>query len=147
MSEPQNSSYSGATLGGLYNNVTGLPEYQRTPTIFKSGTGLTAASGAAWTPTAGKKFRLLGGLLTLSKDAAAAGTTFMTLQDAAGTYPLVSQISGGALVAPGRVTVCPFTIVGNGYLSAAANNVLNWGLSGAALTTGAFAFVVWGTEE
>lgn len=97
---------------------------------------LTAASIAAeatiWTPAAGRRFRLMGGLLT-------SGTTTanVTLKDnTAGTTILVLPF--GAAAVP-----MPFTIPGNGILSTAANNVL----TATGVATQTLSGYVYGCEE
>jgi hypothetical protein len=52
-------------------------------------------------------------------------------------------VAGAAVVSN---QVIPFTFPGNGFPSAAANNVLEANLS-AAITAGAVRIQVWGTEE
>lgn len=123
---------------------------QRTPTVFK---GLAGANGAGlatiWTPAKGKKFRLLGGNVTLTKEAACAGALWISLCDnteTAATRIIRFEISSAALVATGQVENFPFVIPGNGYLSQAADNVLALNLSGA-LTAGLCTVSIWGVEE
>jgi hypothetical protein len=150
-----NTGYAAATLGletnslqMLYNNaIVGKElEPQRTPNKFKNIEG-TTASGAntIWTPAGGKKFRLMGGIIVLSKDAACAGAEFIQLRDG-GTQFFVIDISLGALVAIGACTIIPFNFPGNGYLSTAADNVLALYLNGT-LTAGNVSISCWGTEE
>lgn len=130
---------------------------QRTPNIFKTAniaaTSTTTSSNPIWTPTSGKKFRLMKFQITaqgLSATATAAVT--VTLVDLAtlitiGSYDVdvpavanvvsgINQISGG------------WIDLGNGYLSLAANNVLNFGISAAGSgTVGTYRINVCGTEE
>lgn len=124
----------------------GTLEAQRTPTLFKHVTTAAAGNTAVWSPPGGKKFRLLGGVMTLTKEAACAGALAIYLNDGGGVTILEVEISAAALVAIGAVTVLPFTFPGNGYLSANAANALNVNLSGA-LTAGALHTNVWGNEE
>ena len=121
-------------------------ERQRTPTTFKTLADQTASGGVVWTPAGGKKYRLMGGVISLSKEAACAGMEYLTLADQGGTQILLIQISHVALVATGVVTLIPFSLPGNGYLSPTADNTLIVGLNGA-LTAGSYAACVWGTEE
>ena len=123
-------------------------EAQRTPNVFKTLVGVNAAGATAvWTPAAGKKFRLMSGNVTLTKDAACAGAEFITLSDGAEANRIRRfEISGAALVATGQVENFPFNLPGNGYLSSAINNVLNLTLNGA-LTAGLATANVEGTEE
>jgi len=128
----------------VYNNVSTAWERQRTPVVYKYNSNLTALS-VIWTPTAGKKFRMLGGIITLAKETACAGGLIMQLKDEA-TLFMEFQISVAALVATGQVIQIPITFPGNGYLSTTVNNHLYLGPS-AALTAGGFGMSVWGTEE
>jgi hypothetical protein len=103
----------------------------RTPTIFKVINVLAVGAEATiWTPGAGKKFRLMGFAL----GASAAGT--LVLRDnTAGTIIAAQLMAAGG---PG-----PCVLLGNGILSAAANNVLTATLSVAGNLSG----IVFGTEE
>jgi hypothetical protein len=145
------AGYLAATLGLTVNAaqmlLNGLNlEPQRTPTTWKAVRNITAAGTTdVWTPVAGKKFRLMGGIITLSKDAAAAALEYISLQDQAATF-FYADISSAALVATGNVIVIPFSFPANGYLSAAINNVFRVNLQ-VALTAGTLAISVWGTEE
>lgn len=109
--------------------------YQRTPFVFKVAQANAVANNtptAIWTPAAGKKFRLMGFALSIS----ASSTGRVTLLDGA---TVIWQSFMGA-----NTTLSPSGL-GNGILSAAANNVLNYaGQTGAATD---FAGVAWGTEE
>lgn len=142
------------TTGAANSSNTALA---RTPVVFKTAsiaaTSTTTASNPVWTPAAGKKFRLMRFQITaqgLGVTTSAAVT--ITLVDGAttitiGTYDVdipaaanvvsgVNQISGG------------WIDLGNGFLSAAANNILNFGISAAgAGTTGTYRINVCGTEE
>jgi hypothetical protein len=107
----------------------------RTPNVFKpfATTAITAGTGATlWTPAAGKKFRLMGWLVSSS----AAGQLIFG-DNAVGTV-----IARSELLAAGAASKCATGDLGNGILSAAANNVLK--IDG---PTGNVAGMVWGTEE
>jgi hypothetical protein len=130
--------------------TTPTMETPRTPSVYKTLGGANAAGlSTVWTPGAGKKFRLMAGVITLTKDTACAGALWVALVDnvdGAGTRIVRFEISGAALVATGQVIVLPFTIPGNGILSSTVNNVLALNLGGA-LTAGLCSVTVWGTEE
>jgi hypothetical protein len=104
---------------------------ERTPNVFKPQSAvLITTETTIWTPASGKKFRLMGYHLVCSvagnivlKDNTA-GTTILVIPSAAG--------DGGT-----------FVMLGNGILSAAANNVLT--ATGPA--TGTLSGFVFGTEE
>lgn len=98
---------------------------------FKTFQAVTITSETTiWTPTSGKKFRLMGWSLTLS----VAG--YIIIRDnTAGT--VIAVIPSGAGGAGGPIQL------GNGILSAAANNVLTAQGSAAGTLTG----MVWGMEE
>lgn len=106
----------------------------RTPFVYKdvNAVAVTAGTGfTAWTPAAGKKFRLMGAWLSSS---AAAAVIFG--DNAIGTVIFRTPLLGAAGV---------FTLpwVGNGVLSALANNVLKIDVSAGSTLTGC----VFGTEE
>lgn len=85
-----------------------------------------------WTPTTGKKFRLMGGSISLS---AAASVLFEDNSAGAGNFIWRS---------PKLLTDTPYNFdMGNGFLSAAANNVLKATASATATITG----TLYGTEE
>jgi hypothetical protein len=122
-------------------------EMQRTPDTFKQLAGTSAAGQTAvWTPAAGKKVRIMGGNICISKEAACAGALTVGIQDNAGAQYMFVQISAAALVATGQVIYLPFSFPGNGFLSAAVNNPQYLNLS-AALTAGLITVNMWGTEE
>ena len=105
----------------------------RTPNVFINLNNVAInAETTIWTPAAGKKFRLMGYSLTSGTVAGnvvlkdnTAGTTIFTLPFGAAAVPLISPP------------------MGNGILSAAANNVLT--ATGAATQT--LSGVIFGTEE
>jgi hypothetical protein len=102
----------------------------RTPVIFKTvNLNITAGTPlAAWTPAAGKKFRLMGFALSLSVAAV------IKLEDQGAEILRVANIANGLNVSPP---------LGNGFLSAAANNVLQVDVGSSGLVSG----FVFGTEE
>ena len=141
-----------AQTGALGNNSGAM---LRTPSKFFTASVPATASGntAVWTPTSGKKFRLMRFQITGSNIAATAATVLtVSFQDATtgitiGTYDVLmpataNVVSGVMNVSSGWVDL------GNGFLSAAANNVLNANVSATVIgATGAFRVNVCGTEE
>lgn len=114
------SAYNGATWDRL-----------RTPKVFKPQSAVSIASEATiWTPASGKKFRLTGYHLSAS----VAGN--ITLKDgtAGTTIVIVPSGTGGSGV---------FVDLGNGILSATADNVLT--ATGPAAST--LSGMVFGNEE
>ncbi len=107
----------------------------RAPTVFINLNAVSiAAEATIWTPTTGRKFRLMGYVLT---SAGAAGATNVLLKDnTAGATRLIIPFSATAatIVSPP---------MGNGILSAAVNNVLT-ATGGATETLSGYLF---GTEE
>lgn len=105
---------------------------ERIADTFKNVSATIATEQTIWTPTSGKKFRLMGFVLTQGVLANAitlkdntAGTTILTIP---------ANTLGTALVSPP---------MGNGILSAAANNVLT-ATGGTGQTISGYVF---GTEE
>jgi hypothetical protein len=120
-----------ATVGSGLN-----PAVPRLADVFKNGaafvSGTYAAPVAFWTPAAGKRFRLLGGFFS----AAVAPASGIALCDNIAANEFMRLPVFGANT--------PFTLppLGNGFLSAAANNALVIGAAGQTLTG-----VLFGTEE
>lgn len=121
----------------------------RTPTTFKTVTATGSGDTALWTPTSGKKFRLLRYLIQVTGAAtlASGADLDIVLRDATTALGL-----GHSLYVPtsAGTTLGGWSTgwinLGNGPLSAAANNVLNVNLS-AALTAGKVRVTCCGTEE
>jgi hypothetical protein len=118
-------------LALLFNGLTW--DGQRTPVIFKTLNAVAiAAEATIWTPAAGKRFRLMGGLLSV-------GT-------AAANVVLKDNTAGATIaILPKAPLDTPFVLgpMGNGILSAAINNLLT--ATGIATTT--ISGTIWGTEE
>lgn len=132
----------------VFNGATW--DRRRTPSVFKTVTATASGDNAVWTPAAGKKFRLMRYVIYVTADAAraAAGDVEIILRDATtaigvGFSVYVPGAAGTTFVADASSGWCD---LGNGFLSAAANNVLNVNLS-AALTAGEVRVVAIGTEE
>lgn len=125
----------------------------RTPTTFKTVSATATGNTALWTPTAGKKFRLMRYIIEVTSNTslAAAAVLTISMQDSAADIaqthsvfiPTTAITTGGA---PFLVT--GWVDLGNGILSAAANNVLNVNLSAALVAAGGVVRVTCcGTEE
>lgn len=118
------------TASEVYNGLTW--DRQRTPNVFKTfSLAASSAEQTIWTPTAGKKFRLMGFVLTINT--LAATVTFR--DNTAGATIFVTAGLAGAIVAPSNL--------GNGILSATINNLLTIQASAVSALVG----TVWGTEE
>lgn len=135
----------------LWDPATAGWDRLRTPTIHKASGLVTAAgSTAVWTPQSGKKFRLMAYFITVLNVSlmAAAGIEVLDLLDSATSLNQNHQLglpaAAGAAGPPLYAQLVWFA--GNGFLSAAANNVLNLSV-GTALTGGGVLVDAWGTEE
>lgn len=119
-----------ATVGALYNGATW--DRPRTPNVFKTfALAASSAEQTIWTPTAGKKFRLMGFVLTINTLAAT-----VTFRDkTAGATIFVTAGPAASVIEPSGL--------GNGILSAAINNALTIQASAVSALVG----TVWGTEE
>lgn len=114
------------TSGGLLGAVTA------TVAKTRANASITAASPATiWTPTTGKKFRLRGLSLSMS----VAGQ--IIVKDA------TTEVARSPQLAANGVWTLGAGDLGDGILSAAANNVLAIDVSATASVGG----MVWGTEE
>lgn len=132
-------------IGGSFSAWTRL----RTPSIYKNTTAAAAGDNAIWTPTSGRKFRLMRYKLHLTGDATltGGGTITVTWRDATTAMALVDSLylpATAVNVLGGFST--PWVDLANGILSIAADRVLNLNLS-SALTTGTIRVTVCGTEE
>jgi hypothetical protein len=141
------SGFMQANVCYLYNGSTW--DRPRTPNIFKQATATASGSTALWTPTAGKKFRLMRFRVQVTGLAKAASSAdlVITLLDSA------SDIGVGQVVTipttagtTGNILDSAWIDLGNGRLSALANNVLNINLS-FALIGGLVNVTCCGTEE
>jgi hypothetical protein len=123
----------------------------RSPNVYKYGSvvGGGGASFNIWTPAAGKKFRLMGFVIQLAGNAtqAAAGNFTLTLFDGATALPFAMNTDVPA-AAPANTMDNQVNLpsMGNGFLSAAANNILSCTMS-AALVAGNASVMAFGTEE
>lgn len=125
-------------------------QYLRIASTFKTVTATATGDTAVWTPTTGKKFRLLRFRIDLTANAAqsVAGLIEVIFRDATTAMPVgwsvfVPGAAGTTFTADATTGWC---VLDNGILSATANNVLNINLS-AALTAGEIRVQVAGTEE
>jgi hypothetical protein len=122
----------------------------RTPSIFKTVQATASGNTAVWTPTSGKKFRLMRIFVQITDNASLASGAVLTvdLRDSNTSTNITFDI----FVPTTAVTTVigdgmdQFLDLGNGILSAAANNVLNVNLS-AACATGNVRVIAMGTEE
>jgi len=120
----------GADLQG-FNGATW--DRVRLPNVSKDVNGVSITTIATvWTPASGKKFRLMGGSISSS----VAGAVLFE-DNAAGAGNFVFRTPKLAADTP-----YDFVVPGNGYLSAAANNVLKATLASATITG-----TLYGTEE
>jgi hypothetical protein len=151
LAQIKNQSGTGTTQQNivlLFNGSTW--DRQRTPFVFKQASTAATGSTALWTPAAGKKFRLMRykiQLTGLAKAAAAADLTIDLLDAAASIgQKCIVTVQTTALTLDGDAYESGWIDLGNGILSALANNVLNINLS-FALTGGLVNVNVCGTEE
>ena len=117
----------------------------RASNVFKTVVATASGNTAVWTPTAGKKFRLLAWRLSVAGTLAAAGTQVIQLRD--GSTTVIAR--AGANVAqtlPAGDSQIGEDYGAEGQLSALADNVLNINL-GTAMASGGVYIDVWGTEE
>lgn len=118
----------------------------RVANVFKSVAATAAGNTAVWTPAAGKKFRLMGYSISIAGTVTVALVNLIKLTDApAGTIIAQNNAAVGAAVIAGGDTQIENNL-GQGFLSALANNVLTVNLSSAMLT-GSVIVNAWGTEE
>lgn len=133
----------------VYNGTTLLTRL-RTPIVFKTATATASGDTGVWTPTSGKKFRVMKYSIEVTGDAATSGGAVIdiVLRDATTAIGVGASVfvplAGGTVFSAGYST--GWIDLGNGYISTATNAVLNVNLS-ATLTGGKVRVVVAGTEE
>jgi hypothetical protein len=125
------SSLFTAALGYACNGASW--DRLRYANIDKAANPVASGDNAIWTPTSGKKFRLLGGFLLAS-----GGANTCQFKDSSTAFGPSIPLTANQLLPLDSIFARS-----NGKLSAAANNVLNLNLSAAT------AVAVWlvGTEE
>ena len=135
-----------ATHTSFYNNVLGIYELERTPTVFKYANVFNVGSTALWTAPAGKRWRLLRLQVVLISGTTAAATCVMTLLDVAAATGVGIQINNAALAACTASNIILDIDFKGGLLAAAVNTALNVNLS-SALGVHGLSVQAWGTEE
>jgi hypothetical protein len=127
-------------------------EIVRTPKIFRASGCAAGNSGAfIWTPAQGKRFRLMGAVISIGAGAVtSANPTIVVLYDNVAATPnqLFTVTINAAAVAYTftQPYVAYFQLPANGYLSLAANNSLILNVV-QVMTTGNIDCTAWGTEE
>lgn len=117
--------------GFLWNGAS--QDSARTPVIYKQLSGVAIASETTiWTPAAGKKFRLMG--YTFAQGTGAGAIVLKDNTAGATIFTIPPNTIGVAFNSPN---------MGNGILSAAANNVL----TATGVATETLTGTVYGTEE
>jgi hypothetical protein len=122
------------------------------PNVFKTASATASGDTAVWTPTSGKRFRLLRLMVIVTDNASLASGAVLTieLRDAAAavglTFDVFVPTTAVTTVAGNAFSSGWVDLGGVGVLSTAINQVLNVNLS-AALVTGNVRVVVAGTEE
>jgi hypothetical protein len=101
----------------------------RTPNIFRTAKATATGTQAIWTPATGKKFRLMRFKIQITADSAqtTGADVDFDLQDGATSLNLTHTVfipTAAATVLAGYYE-SGWIDIGNGYLSTAANNVLN----------------------
>lgn len=123
-----------------------------TPAVFKSASATATGNTAVWTPTTGKKFRLLRFSIELTANAiqTVAGVITVSFQDATTGIGISKDVYVPTVIIGSAIGVgyeSGWISLGDlGILSAAANNVLNVNLT-TALTGGNVRVNTAGTEE
>jgi hypothetical protein len=140
------TSFSAAGMG--YNGTTW--DRLRTPTTFKSAAATASGSTVVWTPTSGKKFRLMRYKIDVSQDAAqtTGGVITIALLDNATDMGLSQSafVPATAATTMGPGWTSGWIDLGNGRISSTINLSMNVNLS-AALTSGTVRVVAAGVEE
>lgn len=151
-----NSPGSVIDTSGVAHNLAVAPygfdgtnqQQLRTPSVYKTVSATASGNTAAWTPAGGKKFRLmrLGIDVTGNSSTVGGAVIVISFQDSVADINVTFSVFVPTAALAGLALYTQTVDLGNGFLSAAANNVLNVNLS-AALATGAVRVRMEGTEE
>lgn len=114
----------------VYNLGTLSMEAIRTPQGCNTIQATAAGNTTLLSQSAGKKYRIYGIWISVTKDAACAGAQFIRITDNGADICRV-DLSTAALVATGNVMFFPFTFPHNGFLQAAVNTSVIITLNGA----------------
>lgn len=135
-----------------FQGTTGSPwDRIRVSNVVKTVSATSSGSTALWTPTSGKKFRIMRFNMGVTSNAnlSAGAVVTISLFDANTPTAAIQSVwiptTSVATGAPPLLTT-GWIDLGNGILSATADNVLNVSLS-ATLAAGAVRIIVCGTEE
>lgn len=123
---------------------------QRTPSTFKTAKATATGTTAVWTPTSGKKFRLMRFKIMITADAhqTSGGEVDFDLQDSSTSINVIHTVfiptAAGTTLAGWYDS--GWVDLGNGILSTTANNVLNLVFTATGFV-GAVRVITVGTEE
>lgn len=127
-----------------------LYQRRRNISIFKTITATSSVGTNLWQPAAGKKFRLMRYMIQATSDVATSGgaDVDVVLKDSttglAASFSFYAPATAGTTASNGASS--GWVDLGNGMVSAAADNILVVGLS-ATLTSGKVRVIACGTEE
>lgn len=116
--------------------------------IIRSSSEYSTGTKDLWTPSAGKKFRLKGGIISVHGNGSGAGHETITLiEESLGSIGLAFHcwLVSSNLSSESTIFQCPFDL-GDGYLATTADKKLQFSI-GKALAMGKVTVIVWGTEE
>ena len=124
---------------------------QRTPNVFKTAKATATGTTAVWTPTTGKKFRLMRFKIIVTANSAqtTGAVVDFDLQDSSTSINLIHSVFIPTTAITTNINDgydSGWIDLGNGYLSTAANNVLNLVFSATGFS-GAVRVIACGTEE
>lgn len=135
-------------LGGIVNRNQGFNgatyDRIRAANTFKTTAATALGESTVWTPAVGKKFRIMGGTISVCGTLAALAVQTIQLLDGTGGA-IIAQFNAAVGATVSGDTQIPFSFE-NGFLSAAANNALIVKL-GTAMASGSVAVNTFGTEE
>jgi len=133
------------------NGMNGTVEPARTMNMIRYAHFTAVATPvAAWTPAAGKRFRLMGFIINFTGDfvnTGAGALSYINIYDGATTATLFAFYIGANAAGSAMLSPIVINLPGNGYLSIARDNILYFNLQATALTSGFATIHCWGTEE
>lgn len=146
-SKPDDANPKQDCLEGIavvaFDPLTGLPTFP-IPTVYRNITTLANGSTALWTPTAGRRWRLLGVQVMLMQATTAAAACTLSLLDVAAATGLGVTLGIAAFTAVPNSTIV-YNVDCN-ILAAQPSTALNVNLS-SVLAIGGVSVQCWGVEE
>jgi len=151
VTSPPGSALISALVQNATLDVSATVQAPRTPTWVYQAQCTTVAATQVVPAVAGKRHRILGGVIIWSAGMLAAGVETLEIQDAAGHFGTGGLIFSNYLPIAASLTglgvnQTQLNNLANGFASAAVNTAINVVL-GTGITAGSISVTLWGDDE